>query len=119
MHSRSRSVKRMPSPMKKLLLRMLWWVSVAPFGTPVVPEVNWMLIASSNWSASPMRASEAIASALAGAVRSSKLSIPAVFAGPRRTTNSSSGSAAARSLPGGEVVDAAVEMRADRLANEG
>ncbi len=27
---------------------MLWWVSVAPFGSPVVPEVNWMLIGSSN-----------------------------------------------------------------------
>ena len=27
---------------------MLWWVSVAPLGAPVVPEVNWMLIGSSN-----------------------------------------------------------------------
>ena len=26
---------------------MLWWVSVAPFGKPVVPEVYWMLIGSS------------------------------------------------------------------------
>ena len=38
------------SPMKKPLLRILWWVSVAPFGAPVVPEVNWMLIGSSNCS---------------------------------------------------------------------
>ena len=30
--------------MKKPLLRMLWCVSVAPLGVPVVPEVNWMLI---------------------------------------------------------------------------
>ena len=35
------------SPTKKPLLRMLWWDSVAPFGKPVVPEVYWMLIASS------------------------------------------------------------------------
>ena len=38
------------SPMKKPLLRMLWWVSVAPLGAPVVPLVNWMLIGSSNCS---------------------------------------------------------------------
>ena len=41
---RSRSVNRIASAMKKPLLRMLWWVSVAPFGKPVVPLVNWMLI---------------------------------------------------------------------------
>jgi hypothetical protein len=29
------------------LLTMLRWLSVAPLGAPVVPEVNWMLIASS------------------------------------------------------------------------
>ena len=38
------------SPMKKPLLRMLWWLSVAPFGAPVVPLVNWMLMGSSNCS---------------------------------------------------------------------
>ena len=37
------------SPMKKPLLRMLWWVRVAPLGAPVVPLVNWMLMGSSNW----------------------------------------------------------------------
>jgi len=31
--------------MKKPLLTMLWWESVAPFGEPVVPDVYWMLIA--------------------------------------------------------------------------
>ena len=30
------------------LLRMLWWVSVAPLGKPVVPLVYWMLIGSSS-----------------------------------------------------------------------
>ncbi len=29
---------------------MLWWLSVAPLGEPVVPLVNWMLIGSSNCS---------------------------------------------------------------------
>ena len=44
MHTRSASVYRQPSPMKKPLLRMLRWLSVAPFGNPVVPLVYWMLI---------------------------------------------------------------------------
>src|SRR5438094_213974 len=39
--------------MKKPLLRMLWWLSVAPLGKPVVPLVYWMLIGSSNWRLSP------------------------------------------------------------------
>ena len=30
---------------------MLWWLSVAPFGKPVVPLVYWMLIGSSESSA--------------------------------------------------------------------
>src|SRR3712207_8590295 len=29
------------------LLSRLWWVSVAPLGKPVVPDVYWMLIGSS------------------------------------------------------------------------
>jgi len=32
--------------MKRPLLTTLWCVSVAPFGLPVVPLVNWMLMAS-------------------------------------------------------------------------
>ena len=36
--------------MKNPLLRMLWWESVAPLGNPVVPDVYWMLMGSSNWS---------------------------------------------------------------------
>src|SRR6266581_2060925 len=37
-------------PIKNALLRMLWWVRVAPYGKPVVPDVYWMLIGSSNCS---------------------------------------------------------------------
>ena len=40
MHKRSCGVRRMASPMKKPLLRILWCVKVAPFGAPVVPDVN-------------------------------------------------------------------------------
>ena len=47
MQRRSRCVKRMRSPIQKPLLRMLWCVSIAPLGKPVVPEVYWMLMTSS------------------------------------------------------------------------
>ena len=50
MQTLSSGPSRCASPMKKPLLRMLWWVSVAPLGAPVVPLVNWMLIGSSNCS---------------------------------------------------------------------
>ena len=46
MHRRSAGVRRMASPMKKPLFRMLRCVSVAPFGNPVVPLVNWILMGS-------------------------------------------------------------------------
>ena len=63
--------------MKKPLLRMLWWLSVAPLGKPVVPLVYWMLIASSN------------------CVTGSSASAPAISAShssePRYTTCSSAG----------------------------
>ena len=66
------------SPMKKPLFRMLWCESVAPLGKPVVPEVYWMLIASSNcselsraarsssgvWRASASRASQSSSSTI-------------------------------------------------------
>lgn len=38
MHRRSSGVRRMASPTKKPLFRMLRWVSVAPLGKPVVPR---------------------------------------------------------------------------------
>ena len=46
MHNRSSGPKAIAWATKRALLTMLWWVRVAPFGDPVVPEVNWMLIAS-------------------------------------------------------------------------
>ncbi len=48
MQTRSFGVSCSASPTKNALFRMLWCVSVAPLGAPVVPEVNWMLIGSSN-----------------------------------------------------------------------
>src|SRR3979409_1511905 len=43
--------------MKKPLLRRLWCDRVAPLGNPVVPEVYWMLMGSSNCSADSRSAS--------------------------------------------------------------
>src|SRR6266480_1160034 len=76
MQSRSRGVSRMRSPIQKPLLRMLWCVSIAPLGKPVVPEVYWMLIMSSKSSEAcrSARASDATRSAQANA--SLQLSIP-------------------------------------------
>ena len=51
--------------MKKPLLRMLWCESVAPLGKPVVPEVYWMLIGSSNCSAASRAASSSSATRVA------------------------------------------------------
>ena len=47
----------------RALLTMLWWVSVAPLGEPVVPDVNWMLIGSSG---SRVRATASRRNACAG-----------------------------------------------------
>ena len=100
MHSRSRSVRRIASPTKKPLFRMLRCVSVAPLGCPVVPEVNWMLIASSERSVGPMAASCARLSAVARPANSPKFSMPGVAASPSRITQRNCGSVADCSWPG-------------------
>ena len=75
-----------------------------------MPEVNWMLIGSSNCSVAPKSASALRASPVAGRATSSKLSIPGVFSGPRRITISSFGSLADASLPGmAESISGATE----------
>jgi hypothetical protein len=57
MQIRSFSVYPHSSPTKYPLFRMLWWLSVAPLGKPVVPDVYWMLIASSGLSVASISAS--------------------------------------------------------------
>ena len=47
MHRRSFSSISMASPTWRALDSRLWWVSMAPLGLPVVPEVYWMLTTSS------------------------------------------------------------------------
>ena len=47
MQIRSSWVMPCSSVVKYPLFRMLRWVSVAPLGNPVVPDVYWMLIGSS------------------------------------------------------------------------
>ena len=44
---------------------MLWWLSVAPFGNPVVPLVYWMLIGSSKLSSAARAASATVSTASA------------------------------------------------------
>ena len=79
---------------------MLWWLSVAPLGKPVVPLVNWMLMGSSNCSVSASERSRSRSVAPASAGTSAKLYMPAVVSVPRRTTVSRCGSFSAFSAPG-------------------
>ena len=51
----------MVAPVKYPLLRILWWLKVAPLGKPVVPLVYWILIASST-SRSSWRVSNSLSS---------------------------------------------------------
>src|SRR5579863_5304002 len=76
MHNRSSGVSFIASPMKKPLLRMLWCDSVAPLGNPVVPEVNWMLIGSSNCSCGASSAIRAVSCAVPRAMMSENLNVP-------------------------------------------
>ncbi|MDR8850746.1 hypothetical protein FEP99_03771 [Burkholderia pseudomultivorans] len=62
MHSASCSLKRIAIAMKRALLTTLRCVSVAPFGLPVVPLVNWMLIGSVAASVAPSASSRATSS---------------------------------------------------------
>ena len=55
MHSLSSGASAIALAQKRALLTMLKCDSVAPFGAPVVPLVNWMLIASSGSSAARQR----------------------------------------------------------------
>ena len=68
--------------MKKPLLRMLWWVSVAAFGEPVVPEVNWMLMGSSNCVLARRSARVAGSTEFAAAIKSRPGIDPAGAVGP-------------------------------------
>jgi hypothetical protein len=93
MATRSSSVYRQYSPMKKPLFRMLWWDSVAPLGNPVVPLVYWMLIGSSKASAASRPASAsgpspAAAASAAATPAASSLSQASVF---RKITSSRPG----------------------------
>ncbi len=63
---------------------MLWWLSVAPLGKPVVPLVYWMLIGSSNWVA-------AWRSATSPALTDSPPAMKSSQSRPMKTTCSSSG----------------------------
>ncbi len=75
------------------LLTMLWCVSVAPLGAPVVPLVNWMLIGS--WQrSSPSFGSMAVC-LRPSAIIWDQFLMPDVVSSPIRTTQRSDGSFAA------------------------
>ncbi|MCY1553790.1 hypothetical protein D9M68_903100 [compost metagenome] len=111
MHRRSSGVRRIASPTKKPLFRMLRWVSVAPLGKPVVPEVNWMLIGSVGESVGPMAASCSCCAAPASAGRSSKPSMPGVCSAPRRMAQRRWGRAAACNWPGAQLSISGTRLR--------
>ncbi len=111
MHSRSSGVRRIASPTKKPLLRMLRWVSVAPLGKPVVPEVNWMLIGSVGDNVGPMLASWLTCSGPAHTGTSLKFSMPGVCPSPRRTTQRRCGNCSAASAPGALLSSSGARLR--------
>ena len=100
MQSRSSTVSRIAEVTKLPLLTMLWWVSVAPLGAPVVPDVNWMLMASPGFSPSEMRSRLSCSSRPAMASTSAKLNMPGELSSPMRMTILSAGNFVALSLPG-------------------
>ena len=77
-------------------------MSVAPFGAPVVPEVNWMLIGSSNCSCRPASARLRSSAPLAAAIQIVEIEHPRVVAAPSRITISSVGSPPLRARPAGK-----------------
>ena len=85
------------------MLRILWWVSVTPFGEPVVPLVNWMLMASSNCRISPARRAARDAARRPCRATSSNAMVPGHFGPPIWITWRSCGSFAARRRPGSEL----------------
>ena len=89
MHRLSCSVRCMQSPIARPLLTMLWWVSVAPLGAPVVPLVNWMLIASKQLRS--LSGGSASTRVLPDAISCDQLTMPALGSSPNRTTARSSG----------------------------
>ena len=102
-HTLSSGVSRIASPTKRPLLRMLRWLSVAPLGAPVVPLVNWMLIASSGRSCAASDARRSIAAVVAAAARPANGRQPAWYSSPSVTTSRRWGSASDASSPGAEA----------------
>ena len=80
--------------MLRALFRMLWCVSVAPLGLPVVPLVYWMLIGSSQWSddSRARSASSSLPSLAPTSAGQSRSRSPPATVVPIVTTRSSPGS---------------------------
>lgn len=109
-HRRSVPCRFIAMATKRALLTMLTWVSVAPLGAPVVPLVNWMLIASSGDSAAVMASSVPAGTPCPRAITSSKRIMPGVAPSPIRMTQRSAGSFAARRAPGCAVASSGASV---------
>ena len=98
-------------PTKCPLLRILWWLRVAPLGNPVVPLVYWMLIASSH-SSDPWRSrSCAPLTSAARAFSSPHVSMPATGVSSRQTMVFSAGSLGDWRLPGAWLLISGASVR--------
>lgn len=101
MQSESCSVKRIAIAIERALLTTLRCVSVAPFGLPVVPLVNWMLIGSLAESVAPIASSSAGSTARRPrAITSAKRNMPAGATSPIDTIVRRLGTRAACRSPG-------------------
>ncbi|MDR8832122.1 hypothetical protein FEQ02_03182 [Burkholderia pseudomultivorans] len=111
MHSASCSLKRIAIAIERALLTTLRCVSVAPFGLPVVPLVNWMLIGSVDASVAPS-ASSAVASTASRprAITSAKRNMPAGATSPIDTTMRRLGTRAACRSPGVAVASSGARV---------
>ena len=87
--------------MKYPLFRMLAWVSVAPLGNPVVPDVYWMLIGSPGCSPDIRSASAAAPAVPAARPASARAANPSSPSPARKTSpvRSAPVSSAVRAMP--------------------
>jgi hypothetical protein len=110
MQSRSPAEKRMTPAAIRALFTMLWCVSVAAFGAPVVPLVNWMLIGSSQSSPVATVSRRSVPDCVAPVASSSKSTKPPSSPAPIRIRQRSCGRRAARKSPGAQCASSGKKL---------
>ncbi len=112
MHSASCSVSRITRAIARALLTTLRCVRVAPFGLPVVPLVNWILMGSVSARPAPSTSRPACSRSVRPcASTSSKRSMPAGGASLIDTTARSAGRRAACRAPGAQSSSSGASVR--------